>query len=241
MKNFSFIKNRKIFFGISILVVVLGVASMLINGFNMDIDFVGGTEISYTLGQSITKAEETEIAEAVKNIIGAENFSSVRVSGNNDTITIRTLVIDNADTTDETSAAIEAKMAELYPAAVLTEESTATDKIYVLPDANTDDEEKPEWSEEDVAAVEAALAGADGISVEAFEDSLYVSFTSSSLVAKYRSDITEVITEMYENAAWQSTDTVSAEVSAGLKTSAILATSVAPLITRVTVMYPVNT
>ena len=54
MKNFSFVKNQKVFFTISILVVIAGIISFMTLGFNLDIDFVGGTEISYDMGQSVT-------------------------------------------------------------------------------------------------------------------------------------------------------------------------------------------
>ncbi|MGN1121670.1 MAG: protein translocase subunit SecF [Eubacteriales bacterium] len=241
MKNFSFIKNQKIFFGITIVVVILGIVSFFVRGFNLDIDFIGGTEISYNMGQTITKDDEAVIAEDVKAIIGSENFSSLRVSGDKDVITVRTLVMDNTDNTDEISSAIDAKMAELYPNAVLSADSTDTDKIYTLPDADPEDDEPPAWSEEDSAAVQEALAAlepaADGLTVNAADANLYVSFTSSSIVAKYRSDITAAITEKYENESWRSTDTVSAEVSAGLKSSAILATVVAVILMLIYIAF----
>ena len=46
MKKFSFIKHQKIFFGIVIAVVILGIVSFFVRGFNLDVDFAGGTEIS---------------------------------------------------------------------------------------------------------------------------------------------------------------------------------------------------
>lgn len=231
MKNFSFIKNQKVFFTISILVVIAGIISFMTLGLNFDIDFVGGTEISYDMGQSVTKEDEASIESEVKEIIGQENFSSIRVSGNNnEVVTIRTLVIDNSDNTDDISAAIDAKFAELYPNAVLQDGSAPTEKIYTLTDDNSADEMTPEWTENDVATLEQQLPLADGLTVTANGADLMVSFVSSSLIAQYRSEITEAITAKYENASWRSTDTVSAEISAGLRNSAILATTVAVIL-----------
>lgn len=228
MKNFSFIKNQKIFFGIVILVFVIGIISFFTLGFNLDIDFVGGTEISYTLGQDVTKEDEAFIEDAVQNIIGEENFSSLRVSG--DVVTIRTLVMDNADNTSEISANIEAKMTELYPDAMLSSDSTENVKTYTLADEN-------EWSDDAVAAIEAEFAYADDLSVTKNGAELVISFTSSSTVAKYRSDITDAISEKYENAEWRSTDTVSAEISADLRNSAVLATTVAVVLMLIYIAF----
>lgn len=238
MKNFSFVKNQKVFFTISILVVIAGIISFMTLGFNLDIDFVGGTEISYDMGQSVTKEDEASIEADVKEIIGQENFSSIRVSGNNnDVVTIRTLVIDNIDNTNDISAQIEAKLAELYPDAVLQNGSSLTEKIYTLPDDNTEDDITPEWTDDVVATLEQQLPSADGLTVTANGADLMVSFVSSSLVAQYRSEITEAITAKFENASWRSTDTVSAEISAGLRNSAILATTVAVILMLVYIAF----
>ena len=237
MKKFSFIKNKNTFFIIVAAVVVIGIISFFVNGFNMDIDFVGGTEISYTLGQSITTDEETALAGEIKNAIGAENFSSLRVSGERDTVTVRTLVADNSDNSDELSAIVEQKMSSSYPQATLVEGSTATSKGYVLTDENTEDDVTPAWTEEDVNAVKALLADIDGLNVSAQENALYIDFSSTSVVSALRSDVTDVIAAKYENAKWRSTDTVSSEISSGLRESAILATVVAVILMLIYIAF----
>lgn len=238
MKKFSFIKNQKIFFGIAIAVVILGIVSFIVRGFNLDIDFAGGTEIAYDMGQAITKDDENAIAEDVKAIIGADNFSSIRVSGEKDIVTIRTLVIDNSDNTNEISSAIEAKLAELHPEATLSADSTATDKVYSL---SADGDETAAWSDDDVDAVKAALEALDPtpseLNVSADGAELSVSFTSTSIVSKYRAEITDAITARFENAKWRSIDTVSAEVSAGLKKSAIIASAAAVLLMLIYIAF----
>lgn len=241
MKNFSFIKNQKFFFGIVIAALVVGIVSFIVRGFNLDIDFVGGTEISYNMGQPITKEDEAVIENDVKAIIGTENFSSLRVSGEKDIVTIRTLVMDNSDNTDEVSAAIDAKLAELYSTAALSADSTETDKIFTLADENTEDDQTPSWTDEDVTAVKTALEAMEpypnGLNVSADGANLLVSFTSSSIVAQYRSEITDAITEKFENASWRSTDTVSAEVSDDLKKTAIMASIIAVVLMLIYIAF----
>lgn len=172
MKNFSFIKNRNIFFAIFAAVVIIGIISFFVNGFNMDIDFMGGTEISYDLGQSITPEEETSLTQDIKSLVGTDNFSSLRVSGNKDTITIRTLVLDNTYNTE------------------------------IAEDTSSENSEE-----------------------------------NSGGVSELRSSITELIMSKYENATWLSTDTVSAEISSGLKQSAILATVVAVILMLIYIAF----
>ena len=69
MKNFSFIKNQKIFFTISIIVLIIGIVSFFIRGFNFDIDFIGGTEVTYNIGSEIPKSDEEIIISDIKSII----------------------------------------------------------------------------------------------------------------------------------------------------------------------------
>ena len=238
MKTFSFIKNQKIFFGIVAVVFIIGIVSFIINGFNVDIDFVGGTEISYDINKTVTKDDEAAIEAAVIEAIGSENFSSLRVSG--ETVIVRTMVIDNADNnsgadeesnvfselrtsitdavtrlydnTDELAATVDAKVAEIFAGAVLSENSTETSKVYTLATADVDEEGNAilyTWTEDDRTALEASV---EGTSVSINGTELTVSFTGSSPVE------------------WLSTDSVSAEVSAGLRDSAITATVVAVLL-----------
>lgn len=154
--NFSIVKNKKYIFLFTALVIVAGIVTFCINGFNWDIEFVGGTELSYDLSKTIDKTDEANVEKIVVDIIGKDNFSSIRIVGDNkDTIVIRTKLVDKED-------------------------------------------EK---------------------------------------VSELREQITAKISEDYEGAVWQSTDTVSAEVSAGLKRSAILAVSVAIVLMLVYIAF----
>ena len=61
MNNFSFIKNRKTFFTIVAVVLVIGIASFFIRGFNVDIDFIGGTTIQLDMNKELTASDLDDI------------------------------------------------------------------------------------------------------------------------------------------------------------------------------------
>ena len=240
MKNFSFIKNRNIFFTIVAAVVIIGIVSFFVNGFNMDIDFVGGTEISYQLGQSISPEEETDLTQDIKSLIGDDNFSSLRVSGNKNTVTIRTLVIDNSDNsemTEEISASIDERILSSFPNIILSEDSTTTEKKFLIVDENVDDGVSIEWKDEDLERVRTLLSDAPNFVISKEGTVLSLDFANAGNISELRSSITDLIMEKYENAAWLSTDTVSAEISAGLKQSAILATIVAVILMLIYIAF----
>jgi len=114
MNKFSFVKNRFVFFGIAAVMVIAAIISFFTIGFNWDIEFIGGTEISYDLGKTVEKDDEAKIESIVKDIIGADMYSSLRVVGDNkETVIIRTKLVDEqeADTAaDETIENVETEI-----------------------------------------------------------------------------------------------------------------------------------
>lgn len=63
-KKFSFIKHRKIYYGISILVLVFGLIFGLTKGMNYGIDFTGGTSMQIDLHSYV---EESEIKDLISS------------------------------------------------------------------------------------------------------------------------------------------------------------------------------
>jgi len=66
------VENRKIFFGISIAVIVLGLAFMVYNGciknigiFNFGIEFKGGTVLTVNLDETATKTDVQKIIDEI--------------------------------------------------------------------------------------------------------------------------------------------------------------------------------
>ncbi len=152
MKNFNIVKNKGIFFIITAVVFVAGFVSLFTLGLNWDIEFVGGTELSYNIGKNVEKSDEKVIEDLVVGIIGEKDFSSIRVGGDqNDTVIVRTMLV--AESAGETE-------------------------------------------------------GAEG----------------EGKINEYRQQITDAILEVYPDAKWESTNTVSGEVSSNLKKSAVVAT-----------------
>ena len=67
--NFDFYKNRKILFGISIGLMVIGLIFNFIRGTKMDIQFVGGAMIKYSVDGEV---DTDEIASLVKEETGRD-------------------------------------------------------------------------------------------------------------------------------------------------------------------------
>ncbi len=68
MKNFSFTNNRKVFFIIAAVVIVLGICSFVFRGFNVDIDFIGGTTIQLEMNKELTAADLDEIKATINAV-----------------------------------------------------------------------------------------------------------------------------------------------------------------------------
>ncbi|MDD4688719.1 MAG: protein translocase subunit SecD [Eubacteriales bacterium] len=62
-KVINFYKNRKIYFIISFVVIAIGVASMFINGTQFDIEFKGGSLLTYTYTDQVDVAKAERVAE----------------------------------------------------------------------------------------------------------------------------------------------------------------------------------
>ena len=102
----NFVKNRKIVFLISALLILAGVVSFIIQGFNWDIDFIGGKEMTYDIGVTATREIQEGIEKAVEDL-GIE-VSTIMNAGETQ-IVIRTKTI-----TDEEEAKIRGYIEENY-------------------------------------------------------------------------------------------------------------------------------
>ncbi|HIW40470.1 MAG TPA: protein translocase subunit SecD [Candidatus Eubacterium pullicola] len=97
-RQFSFIKHRKIYYTVSVVILVIGLAFGLVRGLNYGIDFTGGTMVQIDMGKEVTMKE----VEAVLDDRGIE-AEVVYAGENNEQIMIRTVdAIEN----DERSALI---------------------------------------------------------------------------------------------------------------------------------------
>ena len=56
-KTFSFIKHRKVYYIVSVSIIVIGLVFMMIGGMNYGIDFTGGTNIQVEMGKQVDISE----------------------------------------------------------------------------------------------------------------------------------------------------------------------------------------
>ena len=101
MKNFSFVENRNKLFCALLALVVIGVVCFFAVGFNVDVDFAGGTEIVIEFPESIDSDTRAEVETTVAEVIG-DKLSSVKASGDTG-VMIRAREL----TTDERNALID--------------------------------------------------------------------------------------------------------------------------------------
>ena len=100
MKNFSIVRNWKIFFAITIIGLIIGYGSMIFRGFNLGIDFTGGSIMDLKFEKAVQVAQ-------VREVLGKHNLGGaiIQLESNDSAATssqgvlIRTPVIADNDRT----------------------------------------------------------------------------------------------------------------------------------------------
>lgn len=96
---FDVVGRRKMWFGITFLIVAAAVASIVLRGFTFGIDFEGGTKMSFPRAGAAGEASVTQVEETVSQVIGKAPESVVVVgNGATATVQIRTESLDNDQT-----------------------------------------------------------------------------------------------------------------------------------------------
>ncbi len=93
---FSIVKNYKIFFSITIVFLFIGIGSMLTRGFNLGIDFTGGSLMDLNFNKAVTVSEVRDVLKEHNlgnSIIQLENTDGETSSKG---VLIRTAVIDDS-------------------------------------------------------------------------------------------------------------------------------------------------
>jgi protein-export membrane protein, SecD/SecF family/protein-export membrane protein SecF len=90
--QFTFMKYKNIYYIISIAIIVLGIGTGMIRGFNYGIDFTGGTMINLDMGKQVSTVELTKI---VKD--NGVNADIVAAGKDNHQVIIRTVQALNTD------------------------------------------------------------------------------------------------------------------------------------------------
>lgn len=92
---FSIVKNYKIFFSITIIFLIIGIGSMLVRGFNLGIDFTGGSIMDLSFNKPVTVAEVRDVLKEHNlgnSIIQLESKDGAQSAQG---VLIRTIVIDD--------------------------------------------------------------------------------------------------------------------------------------------------
>lgn len=247
MKKFSFVKNSKIFFAISLVMVVVTAVLLFTRGFNLDIEFVGGTELTYDIGRTVTGDDEAKIENAVKEIIGNDMYSKLRVVGDKkDGVVVRTKLVDTETDYEALNNAIAEAVLAL-DSGITVVSSGENNIVFALP-ATEEAEATEEAAEaEDVVdetdiktAVTPLVYTVLGVKKNE-EDNMVVTYDPNSEISILRGEITEGMKKLYEEEGLEvvlsSNNTVSAEVSDGLKKSAFLATFAAVLLMLIYIAF----
>lgn len=66
MPRFSIVRNYKIFFSITIIFLIIGFGSMIFKGFNLGIDFTGGSIMDLKFNKAVTVAEVRDVLKEHK-------------------------------------------------------------------------------------------------------------------------------------------------------------------------------
>ena len=95
--NFSFVKQKNVFFAFSLVVILAGIVSIAVQGFNLGIDFTGGTLLDIKFAKPVTVAEvrtvlkEYDLESSVVQLAGTEKTDKAP------NVIIRTRILDESE------------------------------------------------------------------------------------------------------------------------------------------------
>lgn len=93
---FSIVKNYKIFFSITIIFLMIGIGSMLFRGFNLGIDFTGGSIMDLSFNKPVTVSEVRDVLKEHDLGNSIIQLESTDGSQSAQGVLIRTVVIDDS-------------------------------------------------------------------------------------------------------------------------------------------------
>lgn len=109
--NLNIVQNKKIFFIITAVILVIGLASMIFRGFYWDIDFAGGTEITYHIDGMKAADETAKFEEIARSVLG-DKINVAQQAGESEII-VKSLELDEKER-DSLRGALEAHYSTVY-------------------------------------------------------------------------------------------------------------------------------
>ncbi len=89
---FNIYENRKIFFIIPAIIIIIGIVMTFVPGLNFDIDFRGGTSFTVDMGKEVSN---DEISNTIKDVLGYQPSSIQKSDGN--TVVIKVFNKNNGE------------------------------------------------------------------------------------------------------------------------------------------------
>lgn len=87
-KQFHFIKHRKIYYIVSIIIILAGLVTLGVKGFNYGIDFTGGTKMQFDMGKQISTEQ---VKDVMKNHdVNLKQMQVVFAGDNDEQVIVRT-------------------------------------------------------------------------------------------------------------------------------------------------------
>jgi preprotein translocase subunit SecF len=115
MKPIDFMGKRFFFFGLSVLIIIVGLVSFFAKGYRVDISFTGGTELQYQVTSSTV--DDSIAVSIVSTVSGGREVSTQTlstISGLNSSETVHLLLIKIGGTTPLTTDQINEINAQMH-------------------------------------------------------------------------------------------------------------------------------
>ena len=105
---FDIVKNRKIFYIISAVIIAVGIVMMFVQGFTTDTEFAGGVECTVTTGKTVDSSLQSTIIDTVNGAVGQK--PTVQKSGTGTDVIIKLAKELNLDETATFKTALTEKL-----------------------------------------------------------------------------------------------------------------------------------
>lgn len=156
--NLKIVQNKKIYFIIAAVFIAIGIVSMIFRGFYLDIDFAGGTEITYHIDGMDASKEAAKFEELAREVVG-DKINVAQQSGATE-VTVKSLELDETE-----RAELLAKFEEYYSEKFGTAEADTEPEAEATETTETATEEKEETKKAVVTVV-----GLDSVSGSVSKD-----------------------------------------------------------------------